>query len=42
MGWFKDNFLGGAEKKAAKQQVEAGDRAMATQKEYYEQARTTL
>jgi hypothetical protein len=42
MGWFKDNFLGGAEKKAAKQQVEAGDRAMATQKEYYEQARNDI
>ena len=39
MGWVKDTFLGGAEKKAAKQQVAAGDRAMATQKEYYEQAR---
>jgi flagellar hook-basal body complex protein FliE len=42
MGWFKDTFLGGAEKKAAKQQVEAGDRAMATQKEYYEQARNDI
>jgi hypothetical protein len=39
MGWVKDTFLGGAEKKAAKQQVAAGDRAMSTQKEYYEQAR---
>jgi hypothetical protein len=42
MGWVKDNFLGGAEKKAAKQQVAAGDRAMATQKEYYEQARNDI
>jgi hypothetical protein len=42
MGWVKDTFLGGAEKKAAKQQVAAGDRAMSTQKEYYEQARNDI
>ena len=42
MGWVKDTFFGGAEKEAAKQQVAAGDRAMATQKEYYEQARNDI
>ena len=39
MSWIKKNFFGGAEKEAAKQQIAAGDRAMATQKEYYDQAR---
>lgn len=42
MGWVKDTFFGGAEKDAAKQQIAAGDRAMATQKEYYNQARNDI
>ena len=42
MGWIKDTFFGGAEKDAAKQQIAAGDRAMATQKEYYNQARNDI
>lgn len=42
MGWVKDTFFGGAEKEASKQQIAAGDRAMATQKEYYEQARNDI
>lgn len=42
MGWVKNTFFGGAEKEAAKQQIAAGDRAMATQKEYYNQARNDI
>lgn len=42
MSWAKNTFFGGAEKDAAKQQIAAGDRAMATQKEYYDQARNDI
>lgn len=42
MGWVKDTFLGGAEKKAAQQQVAAGKEAQAIQKQYYDDARKSI
>ena len=42
MGWVKDTFLGGAEKKASQQQVAAGKEAQAINTKYYEDARKSI
>lgn len=42
MSWVKDTFFGGAEKKAAQAQVQAGDRAIAAQNTALETARGDL